>query len=213
MKDRQQFLKKFNIASLEYPAILSDFPPPLVQDGIWVWGVGKPSPGGRNGQEPGARSGPCGEASGPENRLMIAETQTCWLAFGARCWPSSPGAIVQPFPFLSKRLWPLVPPTLHCTPCPCAGPPCPVGASQASQSSAKDPPAAAPSCSNTEPCPDTRGCSERLCVSPALSSPFFLQGSSGRFFSRDMSAMSGPSGPGLSSGNTLDSSLHGGGGL
>ena len=63
LNDRRYFLKKFNITSLEYPAILSDFPPPLVQDGIWVWGVGKPSPGGRNGQEPGARSGPYGEAS------------------------------------------------------------------------------------------------------------------------------------------------------
>ena len=63
LKERWWFLMKFVITSLEYPAILPDFPPPLVQDGIWVWGVGKPSPGGRNGQEPGARSGPYGEAS------------------------------------------------------------------------------------------------------------------------------------------------------
>ena len=28
---------KFNKTSLEYPATLAGFPPPLVQDGIWVW--------------------------------------------------------------------------------------------------------------------------------------------------------------------------------
>ena len=61
----------------------------------------------------GARSGPCGDASGPENRLMTAERQTCWLAFGARRWHSSPEATVRLFPFLSKRLCPLVPPPTH----------------------------------------------------------------------------------------------------
>lgn len=193
---------KFVITSLEYPAILPDFPPPLVQDGIWVCAVGKRSPRGRNGPEPGARSGPLGEASGPQNRLMTTETQTYWLAFGARRWHSSPEATIRPLPFLSKRLWPLVPPALHCTPCPCAGPSCPVGALQASQSSAKDTPAAAPSFSNTEPGLDTRGCSERLCISPALSSSLLLQGTLGCCFSGDMSATQGPSGPGLSSGNT-----------
>lgn len=104
---------QYNLSGV--PAILAGFPPPLVQDGIWVWvwGGGKTISWGQEWTGAGARSGPCGDASGPENRLMTAERQTCWLAFGARRWHSSPEATARLFPFLSKRLCPLVPSPTH----------------------------------------------------------------------------------------------------
>lgn len=210
MKDRWWFLMKFDITSLEYPAILTGFPPPQVQDGIWVWGWGgKMISWGQEWTGAGARSGPCGDTSGPENRLMTAETQTCWLAFGARRWHSSPEATVRLFPFLSKRLCPLMPPPTHLLSTaphtPTQGHPVPWGHRRYPRALPKTRwPALlpAPTLSGARTPRAAPNVSASLPLSPLPSS------------SREAQAASlGPSGPGLSSGNTWDSSLRGGGRL